>query len=74
MLDLALLRFDYAGVTVEPDDPRQSLRRAEGNRVVVTQRHAKAERAAQRPAAPISACIILARWRAPASRRAASRS
>ena len=48
MRDLALLRFDYAGISVEPADPRQSLRRAEGNRVVVTQRHAKAERAAER--------------------------
>ena len=72
--DLALLRFDYAGSTVEPDDPRQSLRRAAGNRVVVTQRHAKAERAAAAPAARLRPASSRARWRAPASRRAASRS
>ncbi len=46
--DLALLRFDYDGMLVAPDDARQSLRRAEGNRVTVMPRQAKAERAAER--------------------------
>ncbi|MFZ1428842.1 MAG: DEAD/DEAH box helicase, partial [Geminicoccaceae bacterium] len=46
--DLALLRFDYDGMLVTPDDARQSLRRAEGNRVVVLPRQAKVERAAER--------------------------
>ena len=46
--DLALLRFEYDGMSVDPADKRQSLRRAEGNRVVVVQRVPKAEKAAER--------------------------
>ena len=48
MRDLALLRFDYDGALIGPGDQRQSLRRAEGNRVVVVPRQLKAERAAER--------------------------
>jgi hypothetical protein len=46
--DLALLRFEYAGMAVDPADRRQTLRRSEGNRVLVVQRVPKAERAAER--------------------------
>ena len=46
--DLALLRFEYEGISVDPGDRRQSFRRAEGNRVLVVQRMPKAERAAER--------------------------
>ena len=48
MRDLAMLRFDYDGALIGPGDQRQSLRRAEGDRVVVVPREPKAERAAER--------------------------
>ena len=48
VLDLAFLHFEYGGAVVEPDDPRTSLRRVEGNRVLVIQRQPKAEKAAAR--------------------------
>jgi hypothetical protein len=48
VLDLAFLHFEYEGVVVEPDDPRASLRRVEGGKILVTPRQPKAEKAAAR--------------------------
>ncbi|MFO1048168.1 MAG: DEAD/DEAH box helicase [Geminicoccaceae bacterium] len=46
--DLALLRFDYDGIAVDPADRRQRLRRAEDGRILVIERQPTAERAAER--------------------------
>ncbi len=46
--DLALLRFDYDGISIDPADHRQRLRRAEDGRILVIERQAAAERAAER--------------------------
>jgi superfamily II DNA or RNA helicase len=59
-LDLALLRFDYAGVTIAPDDSRSSLRRVEGNRVLVLERHERAEREAERRLARLG--LVPGQW------------
>lgn len=65
--DLVLLRFDYDGMLVAPDEPQRSLRRAEGDRVVVVARRAKAERAAERRlrALGLEHAPVLAGWREP---------
>lgn len=47
-LDLALLHFDYDGITVGPNEQRETIRRVEGNRVITYRRQSKAERAAER--------------------------
>lgn len=39
--DLALLRFDYDGLSVDPGDRRQRLRRVEDGRILVIERTAE---------------------------------
>ena len=73
MRDLALLRFDYAGVPWSPTTRGRACAVPRATGSCVTQRHAKAERAAQRRLRDLG-LHHPARWRAPASRRAASRS